>query len=277
MASMTATDVRDRLDQRFKLLVGSRRDLKRHQTLRHAVQWSYELLNDPEKTLLERCSVFVGGFDLQSACTIGGFAADDDYIALDLLDALVRKSLIAVDRSAAPVFDVGDDPSVRGRATHPPANDSAFRIRGRAGCLAAADIIALWDSPRQRGAGSAASWLIFVQRFGGLPTTTTSIRPPPSPRMQGISVRDQNYEAAWAGAAHRAARLTTIRDAGICYNGFIVLHGRTCRHDSVRFAMPPRLPSEARFSPYGVRATWEADTFTIGEPHGGSNSALRSA
>jgi class 3 adenylate cyclase len=40
MASMTATDVRDRLDHRFKLLVGSRRDLERHQTLRHAVQWS---------------------------------------------------------------------------------------------------------------------------------------------------------------------------------------------------------------------------------------------
>ena len=42
MASMTATEVRDRLDHRFKLLVGSRRGLERHQTLRHAVQWSYD-------------------------------------------------------------------------------------------------------------------------------------------------------------------------------------------------------------------------------------------
>jgi predicted ATPase len=58
MASMTAADVRDRLDQRFKLLVGSRRDLERHQTLRHAVQWSYELLDEAEELLLERCSVF---------------------------------------------------------------------------------------------------------------------------------------------------------------------------------------------------------------------------
>ena len=41
MASMTASEVRDRLDDRFKLLVGSRRGLERHQTLRHAVAWSY--------------------------------------------------------------------------------------------------------------------------------------------------------------------------------------------------------------------------------------------
>ena len=50
MASMTASEVRDRLDQRFRLLVGSRRGLERHQTLRHAVAWSYDLLDDAEKT-----------------------------------------------------------------------------------------------------------------------------------------------------------------------------------------------------------------------------------
>jgi hypothetical protein len=74
MASMTASEVRDRLDQRFRLLVGSRRGLARHQTLRHAVAWSYDLLDDAEKVLLGRCSVFAGGFDLQSACTVAGSA-----------------------------------------------------------------------------------------------------------------------------------------------------------------------------------------------------------
>src|SRR4029077_12870858 len=58
MASMTAGEVRDRLDDRFRLLVGSRRGLERHQTLRHAVAWSYDLLDDAEKYLLARCSVF---------------------------------------------------------------------------------------------------------------------------------------------------------------------------------------------------------------------------
>lgn len=65
MSSMTPIEVRDRLDHRFRLLVGSRRGLGRHQTLRHAVAWSYDHLTDTEKSLLERCSVFTGGFDLQ--------------------------------------------------------------------------------------------------------------------------------------------------------------------------------------------------------------------
>jgi len=98
MASMTASEVCDRLDQRFRLLVGSRRGLARHQTLRHAVGWSYDHLDDAEKPLLERCSVFAGGFDLQSACAVAG--SDDDFATLDLLDALVRKSLLVADRSA---------------------------------------------------------------------------------------------------------------------------------------------------------------------------------
>ena len=72
MAAMTAGEVRDRLDQRFRLLVGSRRGLERHHTLRHAVAWSYDLLDDTEKALLDRCSVFAGGFDLQSACAVAG-------------------------------------------------------------------------------------------------------------------------------------------------------------------------------------------------------------
>ena len=100
MASMTASEVRDRLDHRFRLLVGSRRGLERHHTLRHAVAWSYDLLDDAEKALLERCSVFAGGFDLQSACAVAGSDDLDEYAILDLLDALVRKSLLVADRSS---------------------------------------------------------------------------------------------------------------------------------------------------------------------------------
>ncbi|WP_308124195.1 ATP-binding protein [Mycolicibacterium xanthum] len=100
MASMTAIEVRDRLDQRFRLLVGSRRGLHHHHTLRHAVGWSYDLLDDAEKSLLTRCSVFAGGFDLQSACAVAGTDDHDDFAVLDLLDALVRKSLLVADRSS---------------------------------------------------------------------------------------------------------------------------------------------------------------------------------
>ena len=113
MQSMTATEVRDRLGDRFRLLIGSRRGLERHQTLRHAVQWSYDLLDEAEKSLLERCSVFAGGFDLAGAQAVTG--SDDDFATLDLLDALVRKSLLVSQSllGAHAILDAGDHPTVR--------------------------------------------------------------------------------------------------------------------------------------------------------------------
>ena len=67
VASMSPQDGRDRLDERFRLLTGGRRGVERHQTLRHAVAWSYDLLDDDERTVLTRCAVFAGGFDLAAA------------------------------------------------------------------------------------------------------------------------------------------------------------------------------------------------------------------
>jgi predicted ATPase/class 3 adenylate cyclase len=153
MASMTPVEVRDRLDQRFRLLVGSRRGLERHQTLRHAVGWSFDLLDDAEKALLERCSVFAGGFDLQSACAVAGFDDPDDYAILDRLDALIRKSLIVADRSAGRTrFSMLE--TIRQFAEEQlAARDAATDVRfahSRYFAGREADILALWDSPRQR-------------------------------------------------------------------------------------------------------------------------------
>jgi predicted ATPase len=155
MASMTASEVRDRLDQRFRLLVGSRRGLARHQTLRHAVAWSYDHLDDAEKALLERCSVFAGGFDLQTACAVAGSDDLDEYAILDVLDALVRKSLLIADRSSArtrfsmleTIRQFAEEQLVAsGAATEVRAAHSQY-FAGRE-----ADILALRDSPRQREA-----------------------------------------------------------------------------------------------------------------------------
>jgi predicted ATPase len=156
MAAMTASEVRDRLDQRFRLLVGSRRALERHHTLRHAVAWSYDLLGDMESALLDRCSVFAGGFDLQSACAVAGSPdAPDDFATLDLLDALVRKSLLVAVRSAGRTRYwmletirqfAGEQLDARDQASEIRAAHSRY-FAGRE-----ADILALWDSPRQRKA-----------------------------------------------------------------------------------------------------------------------------
>jgi predicted ATPase len=155
MASMTASEVRDRLDPRFRLLVGSRRGLERHHTLRHAVAWSYDLLDDTEKLVLDRCSVFAGGFDLQSACAVAGSDDLDEYAILEVLDALVRKSLLVADRSSRrtrfsmleTIRQFAEEQLVAGgSATEIRAAHSRY-FAGRE-----ADILALWDSPRQRGA-----------------------------------------------------------------------------------------------------------------------------
>ena len=155
MASMTASEVRDRLDHRFRLLVGSRRGLARHHTLRHAVAWSYDHLDDAEKALLERCSVFAGGFDLQSACAVAESDDPDDYAILDLLDALVRKSLLVTDRSAGRTrFSMLE--TIRQFAEEQlAAHGAAATVRAahaRHFAGREADVLALWDSPRQREA-----------------------------------------------------------------------------------------------------------------------------
>ena len=61
--------------------------------------WLSPRFSEDEKSLLVRCSVFAGGFDLESACAVAGSDDIDDYAVLDGLDALVCKSLLVVDRT----------------------------------------------------------------------------------------------------------------------------------------------------------------------------------
>lgn len=68
---LTVEQIARRLDDRFRLLTGgSRAAMPRHQTLQATVEWSYALLSEPERTLLERLSVFAGGWTLEAAETI---------------------------------------------------------------------------------------------------------------------------------------------------------------------------------------------------------------
>jgi len=100
--SLSVDDINRRLDQRFRLLTGgSRTALPRQQTLRSLIDWSYDLLQDPEKLLLRRLSVFAGGWTLEAAeriCTGGDV---DDGAMLDLLTSLIDKSLVACEQSDA--------------------------------------------------------------------------------------------------------------------------------------------------------------------------------
>ncbi len=96
---LSVAEIDRKLDHRFRLLTGgSRTALPRHQTLLSLIDWSYNLLNEAEKLLLQRLSVFAGGWTLEAAeavCAGGGVA---DWEVLDLLTQLCDKSLVVVEQ-----------------------------------------------------------------------------------------------------------------------------------------------------------------------------------
>ena len=105
-ATLGLRPVHEKLDERFRLLTaGSRANLRRHQTLRAALDWSYGLLIDGEQAVFRRLGVFAGGFTAQMAQTVAGDAQLDEWEVLSHLSALIEKSLV--------VADPGDDPRYR--------------------------------------------------------------------------------------------------------------------------------------------------------------------
>jgi predicted ATPase/class 3 adenylate cyclase len=98
VASLGVAVILTLLDERFRLLTGGRRiALERHQTLRAAVDWSYSLLDDAERTVFARLAVFPGSFDTRAARDVVADEAIDEWAVLDALDGLVRKSMLALD------------------------------------------------------------------------------------------------------------------------------------------------------------------------------------
>lgn len=98
-AVVSVEQIASRLDDRFALLTtGSRTGLPRHQTLRATVDWSYDLLSDPEQALFRRVSVFDGPWSLEAAEQVGPDAVPDGLVrreqVLDLLGRLVSRSLV---------------------------------------------------------------------------------------------------------------------------------------------------------------------------------------
>ena len=95
---LTPQQIAARLDDRFRLLTGgSRTALPRQQTLRSLIDWSYDLLSEPERLLFCRLSVFVGGWSLEAA-----EAVCPDLDVLELLAQLVQKSLVVAEEREEP-------------------------------------------------------------------------------------------------------------------------------------------------------------------------------
>jgi predicted ATPase/class 3 adenylate cyclase len=94
---MSVTEIDERLADRFRLLTGGARANARQQTLRAAIDWSYDHLGDDEQLLLRRLSVFIGSFTFDA---IEGVCDFDHALKLDSFDvvgALVNRSLLKVE------------------------------------------------------------------------------------------------------------------------------------------------------------------------------------
>jgi predicted ATPase/class 3 adenylate cyclase len=97
---LSIEEINHKLDQRFRLLTGgSRTALPRQQTLRSLIDWSYDLLHDPEKLLLQRLSAFAGGWTLEAAEQVCAGEGAEHQEALDLLTSLADKSLVVVEQN----------------------------------------------------------------------------------------------------------------------------------------------------------------------------------
>jgi len=143
-----------RLEHQLNVLAAGARDLPaRQQTLRGAIAWSYDILDEPQRRLLDRLAVFAGGFELEAAEAIGG---PSDEIGIDVLDgllALADQSLIRSIEGDPPRFAMLD--TIREFAAEMlAARDDATEIRDRHGrwYLELAESIA----PRLSGADQRA-------------------------------------------------------------------------------------------------------------------------
>jgi tetratricopeptide (TPR) repeat protein len=100
---LTVEQIVERLSDRFRLLTtGTRTALPRHQTLRAAIDWSYELLSRAERALFRRLSVFAGGWDLKGAEAVGtGKLPEGDEVRTEevweLMMRLIDKSLVVME------------------------------------------------------------------------------------------------------------------------------------------------------------------------------------
>ncbi len=98
LGSMPVCELAGGLDDRFRLLNrGARTAEPRQQTLRAVIDWSYDLLADDERRVLDRLSVFTGGCDLDAARAVCADDATGAHSVIELVTRLADKSLVTID------------------------------------------------------------------------------------------------------------------------------------------------------------------------------------
>jgi len=98
--ALSLEEIAGSLNDRFRLLTGGRRmAVRRQQTLHASVDWSHNLLTEPEQVLFRRLAPFMGGFDLSAARAVAGGTEAERFQVVDQLTLLVDKSLLLADNA----------------------------------------------------------------------------------------------------------------------------------------------------------------------------------
>jgi predicted ATPase/DNA-binding winged helix-turn-helix (wHTH) protein len=100
--TLSIEQIHARLDDRFRLLTAGARDTQaRHQTLRAAMDWSFDLLDEDERAVLRRSAVFAGGFTLEAVAAVASCEQFDEHAVTDLFLQLVSRSLVVAETREA--------------------------------------------------------------------------------------------------------------------------------------------------------------------------------
>ena len=180
--------LRARLNERFNILSGGHRGaLRRHQTLRAALEWSHSLLTDAERIVFRRLSAFVGGFPLELAQEVAADEMMNQWQVLDCLAALVDKSLVVVDPTEPLRYRMLETSRLFAAEKLVAAEEKELLASRHARCLAAR-FEAAWME--RWGAGSA-------EVFSGLQPELDNLRA----ALEWSGSNDAELEISLAGAA----------------------------------------------------------------------------
>jgi len=139
--------LQSRLDQMFNVLTGvARMKLRRHQTLRAALEWSVGLLSDAERAVFRRLGVFAGGFRLELAQGVARDESIDQWQVLDLLAQLIDKSLVIAEGEGEPRYRLLEPTRAFALEQLAAAGESEAMLRRHAEALC--DFLAVEDGAR---------------------------------------------------------------------------------------------------------------------------------
>ena len=207
--------VHARLDERFQVLTGGTRTvLRRHQTLRAALEWSHGLLTPDEQTVLRRLGAFVGGFTLELAQNVASDHGIDRWAVLDVLGQLVDKSLVVAEGEDPPRYRLLETMRAFTLEQLAAAGETPAMMRRHAEVMREL----LWSLDTERWSLSFAQAMRLAAELDNLRAALEWAESPTGDRLTacalfGSSHRIWKYSGRWNEGIDRGLRMQPLPEA----------------------------------------------------------------